>query len=519
MFMISSLRARPILTLALLVLLAALAPAQATARMVFDDGSTVTIDGGPTSIQGLTSFRVPGALVIHLDRQTHYQGETGQPIYFQRLEASGSYLGAGWKEVIGPSDPRRKTHWWDESLTHHMIVPGEWIPVFDTSSRWSPPSKTWADAIWWGIAGELDQGLFNFPRFQQALDQWGDETPLDLAHVHREWGKFFGGPSPRGWYESWHLRGDGYSNEHYDDLLWMAVKWLQTRRDEDWYFMVQVAVAHACGGIVHSTGSRFDGMPRYEKSGEDPVYGPRIVGGDNNPSHAKKWLRGLVLVGALSQNPIIERAVHERIDRLKRDTPRGVWVGSWGARIAARHLDDLYVAWVRTREPGFRQLAQEAIDYWITLVDPQKGYWINISSPNTTSPWMNAELVAAMLRWTVIGVGTAHRDAILDVGAATWTQGTDEFEGDVRSVRYRFFGPEAMRGHMSLLGYMIPMLRAMAREREVWTETYLAHRTFLAEHVGVSWGQPVKDPVTYRYAPQGSGNAKALKQTLAAALR
>lgn len=501
--------------LILALLMAANAHGQLAARLVIDGGQILdlTRDTVPR-IEG-----VEGALLIHLDTPTHYQGETGVPVYFERLEAHDSIYGQGWQTVIGPDDPYRKTHWWAGSMTSHMIVPGEWIVVADHSFRWAPPAAAWADAVQAAISSEIDSGMLGMPRMAEALEQWGEAAPLGIAQVTRQWGKFFGGPNPKGWYETTHLRGDGYSNEHYDDLLWLGLEYLRSRRIEDWNFALRIAVAHAAGGIVHSTGSRWDGLPRYEKSGEDPVYGPRIVGGDNNPSHAKKWLRGLVLMEVLSGNPVLSKAVAERIARLERDTERAVWDGSWGARIGARHLDDLYVAWVRTGRGVFRTRAALAIGNWVRLLDPQKGYWVNRGSPNTTSPWMNAELAAAMLRWMAVGVAVDQREAVLDASVAIWAQGTDDEGGGIRSVRYRFFGPEASRGHLSLLGYMVPMLRALAREREAWSETYLAHRAFLAAHVGVSWGQPTTDPVTYRYAPQGSGHPKALKQCLAGALR
>lgn len=478
------------------------------ARQITDTNGTVhQLD--PGQVIGLDVMPLADGVMITNPASTFVVGDNGQPsdtVLFDEFEYDSFHITKDMK--------KRDYYMVPGSDQHHFLSGGECFYFTDNPAYVTPPSEAKINAIKYSISNELDMDCFAHDRFNETLAQFGD---IGIGAVERDWHRYFGGPPLEPWYENVCTHADGYDNWHYDTLLWELLNYIETRKVEDWALLITHAIAHAQYGIIWSKSSNHWGMPRYEKSGSDPV-----VGGKNRASHAKKWLRGLASVAFMTGHPLLIAAVKLRIERLIADIDKDVWQFSWGARIAARDLDDKYVAakFDPAQAATIKAGVEKNIRKWIAGVD-SRGYWVNRGSNKTTSPWMNGELVAAIGRWMEWGVAEDLKGDLLNIGAAIWNNGTDPTnDPDIKSVRYRFFGSEASKGHLSLIGYMIPMLRWMAKNDAFWYDTYINHRNFQLENMGNAWRSVGRTgPVTYRYAPGGSGHHKALKQSLGCCLK
>lgn len=478
------------------------------------DGSTLTVDAAdagtranPTAVApGLVSFAFPGVLVLMNPGPGPWETAPAAPFEFKSLTSDVGFS-------IAETDPKR-------GFPTHRFLGGELWPFFRADAIPRPPPVASARLL---LSWRYDLTLLDrYPRLAHLADLFGDngvaklapQGQRDLAWLWRYKSYRLGGPPLVGWYENLNGLGvDGFDCFHYEKLAWMALRWMRSGRVEDWDFGLRSAMAQACWGLYH-TGTKYPGFFAYEKG-----YG--FVGAGNKPDWGKQWFAPLVVWWILTdRHPLLGLAVDEHLAALRR-TPGNWWGGDWGERRPARYLDDLDVAFQLTGDPVYRTRAVVAVANAWAQVDPARKLWINKGSPTTTSPWMSAELLAALIRWERHGVKSpagairAMADQILALGTFTSANG---FPG----TYYRFDGPEFGRGSPALNGFLLPMIRlTQAAETAKRWEDATYGPMLAASWADIEAGRvaPI-DMVGIEYSPMGPlGWGKACAELLGGMLR
>lgn len=495
-----------IMILFLLVVFGALAFGQ-NVTITRLDGSTLMI---PSTIGGtraapvavapnLVAWSFPGGIVLENPGANVWESKPGAPFEFLSLTSDVGI-------EIKATDPKR-------DFATHRFLGGEWWPFLTALP--APPSPADTQSILALIGYRYDLGLFaRYPRLDHVAKLFGDSSAPkvgptgqhDLGWLMRFWKHRTGGPDLVGLYQTTCTQGDGYDNWHYDQLAVIGINWMRTRRDSDFLLGFRMALAQACWGVYHN--GKWKGYFAYEKSGSTPD--PGFVGRGQIPDWGKQWFAPLVLWWLLSdRHPLIGAAIEDHLELLRR-TPANWWGGDWGERRPARYLESLEVAYLLTGDPVYQQKAVDAVAQVWKMLDAS-GLWVNKGSPDTTSPWMHAELIYHLATWQRLGVTGGDLRAVTDRVLA---RGTFEVNGKP-GVWYRFGGPEKARGSAALNGFILPMLRLVRPEHfDRWADaTY-------GPMLAASWAQiqagvvpPIQD-VGIEYGPQGMGWKKACLELL-----
>lgn len=182
-----------------------------------------------------------------------------------------------------------------------------------------------------------------------------------------------GGDDLVGAYESaFTFGGDRFDNRHDDQLAFIGLNWMRTRRSVDWFLLVRMSFAQACSGMDH-TGSNWSGFMAYEKSHD-------LIGGHPSPNPSgqipdwgKQWIAPLVLLLLkIDRHPVLGAAIEDHFALLRRTDPRW-WGGDCGERRPARYHDSLKVAHLLTGDPVYRAKAEIAVPHIFLQLDPSTG--------------------------------------------------------------------------------------------------------------------------------------------------
>jgi len=460
-------------------------------------GEGKIIEGPGPIAPGLECIAVPHGLQIASTEPDFHDG--GRLIPVDLMTPLEPCLSRG----IEATDPRR------------FIAPGErWSFLSpDAVADLLPPNDATCDMVIGVLAKRIRFDLLDqYPRIDRVLSCFGDKNipknapagEHDLGWMMRYWSHRAGGRPLQGEFESTATHGsDGWSNFHYHELLWVALNFLRNRRPADWWLGLRMAFAQSSWGMVYH--GKFRGMFKGEKGAE-------FFGQGFQPDWGKQYFLSLVVWWYLTnKHPIIDAAIQAHLECLKR-TPATWWGGSWGERQPARYLESLETAFIVTGDEAFRAKATQAVAH-IWGKRNTNGLWINIESPNTTSPWMHGKLINNLMRWEALGVVGPKPAA--EAARVAIEKGTTDVDG-FPAVWYRFAGPEKALGSTALAGFMLPMLRKLnAQEAQRWTDFAYG------DYLGSSWGRvraknplPI-DEVSIDVPEQGlSGWPKACKELL-----
>lgn len=160
------------------------------------------------------------------------------------------------------------------------------------------------------------------------------------------------------------------------------------------------------------------------------------------------------------------------------------WAGDWGARIAGRYLEELLCVIRWAPEFGWDDLAEkakanaiDAANRYLAILDDGRPYWINNYSAKhpkgkyPTSPWMQSQLVTALINVAEIAGDDAMKLKAVDAGLRVWADARFEFTppGAAEPVLMHHYrsGPTVKDDYISVErgGVFIPMMRKLAHER------------------------------------------------------
>ncbi len=484
-------------------------------------------DGGQVK---LASFDLPnGEGLVLFNPSDSYHDDPGGTFNFRKIETTtnavpyhGSIMGAT-NLILIPDDP---THYRTSSLypfTSHVLLGGEMLVIYKNSAALNKPSAAKIAAVKNIIhqTSALGQIQSN-PRLKHFIKILADSgSPAnapqgedwDMGWTLRNWVQTAGGAPRKGWFNSLCPRGSGgLDNWHYNRLLYLALNFIENPTNENWEFGLRQAIAHATLGREW-TGLR-KGMAKYEKGD--------VFLGDQQPGDwAKQWSPGLVVWALLSDNYILNKAIATTKQMHMNVNPILVWQGYWGARLAARYLEELLIYYLISGDPVLLGKAQTMITHIENLIGPQ-GWWPNLGNGGAAeeSPWMQAQLVTAIYRWyeriPSLEAATGFTRTELDnVGAAIMQDGS-ELRNGKRALRYRMGTTIVPAPSMHLTSFAVPMLRYMSAHNPQYKPLRNEVTNFVMDWAGsqfsdIPTGSPPPLPtIGYRFPPQGFGWSKSM---------
>ena len=436
--------------------------------------------------------------------------------------------------------PSTDTGHFRDGLSSHVLRGGERlaIPLPGVEPQLRKPSYDDCLVVGRRIWDRIDHDVVMFPRMLQLLDMFGDFGTTDLnvpgekkdvAWNHRFHEQNYGGQGPTDppdWYRTGILiDSPGLQCNRYEQLLWHAMKFCgRGQQDLDFAFGLQLALWTAAFGVIHS-GDKFTGAWYYEN-------GPfGLVGGNSTSTHPK-WEKQFPPDGLLAwhyllpTNELIKAAVNEKFDYIRRETD-DPWRGSGGARIGALYLESLRSLYENTREEPIKERARAQIKAYLTpeyLKEQPFLCWPNQQNGPAyleTSPWMNSQVAAAILRWHKYHhiVEEADVERTLEVVCSIVDNGMYETVDGALATRYRMI-PQQLAQNYNNNSFMIQMLRlgaefgpGLVTNFGALKHVYYRVRNHLWTTVGTSIGEPLLpiEDLGYRIGSQGVGWRKSAK--------
>ncbi len=478
----------------------------------------------------LASFDLPNGhgVVLFNPNASIHEDPTGT-FSFKKIETTTNvipYIGAtmGLNNLVFiPDDPTHYRTSIANPWTNHVLLGGEMIVVYKQSAPLSIPSTTRINQVKSIINATTGlQQIQTYPRIKHFLKELSDTGAIttvpqgqawDMGWTLRNWTYTAGGAPRKGWFKAICPRGSGgLDNWHYNRLLYLAINFINDPTQANWEFGLRQAIAHATLGREW-TGIR-KGMSKYEK-------GDAFLGEQQPGTWSKQWSAGLVVWAILSDDYLLKKAIENTLQMHMGVNPTLVWQGYWGARIAARYLDELLLFYMLSNDPILLAKAQTFITHVKTLLGPN-GWWPNLGNNGAAeeSPWMQVQLVAAIYRWyerfPALEAAAGFTRAELDnVGAAIMQDGT-EIKNGKKVLLYRMGTTTVSAPSMHLTAFAVPMLRFMSNHDSQYVGLYDQIRNFVTDWAGshftdVAAGTPpALSTIGYRFPPQGFGWSKAM---------
>ncbi|MFT7618360.1 MAG: hypothetical protein ACI97A_002003 [Planctomycetota bacterium] len=478
----------------------------------------------------LASFDLPNnAGVVLFNPSASLHEDPNGTFAFKKIETTYNavpYLGATMGAVnlnLIPDDPTHYRTSLANPWTSHVLIGGEMIVVYENTTNLRMPSPAKINAIKNLVYQSTNLGAIqNEPRIKHILEVLTDAGAAssvpqgqdwDMGWTMRNWSLTAGGASRNGWFKGVCPRGSGgLDNWHYNRLLYLALNFLNNPTPANWEFGLRQAIAHATLGREW-TGTR-KGMMKYEK-------GDAYLGEQQQPSWAKQWTGGLIVWALLSDDFLLNKAVEATVQMHYTVTPTLVWQGYWGARLAARYLEEVLLAYMLTKDPLLLAKAQIMITHVEGLIGPD-GWWPNLGNGGNAeeSPWMQAQLVTAIYRWyeqvpALESLTGFTKQEVTDVGAAIMQDGS-EIKNGKRVLLYRMGTTVISAPAMHLSSFALPMLRHMRAFDNQYVPMYTDMHKLITNWAGshftdiAAGSPPALATIGYRFPPQGFGWSKAM---------
>ena len=377
----------------------------------------------------------------------------------------------------------------------HVLPKDAALPMLRATDRWACPSPEKFAEVRAIVESTSNCGMIAKPGYDRLRHIVGlhlggpqpQHTPEGQTRI--EWYRDFhhlgiGGQRRRGWYHGTiypDANGECGSNQHYNRLWTMGLALIyetdHARRVAAWPMFVQQAISYTCFGRFWS--GKHKGMSRYEK-------GHKFVGRDSNGvdiiGHEKDWVTDLVMPWLLTGQAIFKAALDNAQAYYLTLNPAPIWGGGeWGARIPARMLENMLMLWHMYQIYRVQIEAQmkRVIDLVDQHLDRVSWLWPNKGNGNTgpTSPWMQSELCAVLLRVNEQVPGLKDygvtRGEIVDVMKGVMLSHADivggsEEVGEFAMLRYRYHrqakGEPMNAAYADLTAFAYPALRMLSFE-------------------------------------------------------
>lgn len=434
--------------------------------------------------------------------------------------------------------PTERTIWTDGSTQDAYIPDGAHVlpahaalPILKSTERWACPPASKFEEVKLLLAQTTGIWQIEDPDWSRiyhlAMLHLGGPQPANTPHLETriEWwqenaGSNLGYTRKRGWYFGTlpGRDGNGWSNWHYNRLLWMTVALCyasQEEREAAWPFYIQQAAAYTCFGRAWSGPN--EGQSRDEK-------GQVYVGDSGRWPYEKDWVSNLVGPWMLTGQELFKEAL-DKASTFYANLPLTAWQGAWGSRIPARIIENM----LQLHMVGYVELLP-SLSSWLTHVgtylDRANWIWPNLGNRGDApeTPFMQSELSAVILRvWEQIpslrdvGVTRAEIVKVMQRVMDTSPSGGSDLVNGFACLKYRYHTP-TNTGPMfarfaSNTAFALPALRLLQNELPA---QYVNCREFVQRYAGssmsdVAAGTPYDiNQIGYRFPREGSAWPKTV---------
>lgn len=445
------------------------------ARIQLEDGSFITVDEGQTITQGNLTLKLTSDYIsIRNGGGPDNFGNTGlwttQPIYFREIAVlipgksvllapfnGARHLGQDLWVLAGPNDYKHAhpyspvRSWYQKSTTYHMIDGGDtfYCRFMTNGNVYEPVPSLTARQRALTILNLNTELLSNYPLLRRVLDFYTLRlSSLMKNSPLRDWGWWLF-PSNyayrwtsvpidfvSGWYGGMTdimSAGEGFSNCHYDHILYFFIKYLLDNDETALAIAANLLRFKIAYGLIDTNLPR---NPCWHKGwwrGEKGARRGAVIGLSAN----KEWDMGLVIGSILLPNDdFIANAMQIRRDSLLQRGNQTVWNGAGGGRAIGHFLENLRFHYKATNDQVFKDRAENFINHVFTITG--NGMWFpNSLRIGFTAVWEEALAHVQIARWMFdYGIGLQYESHLKDMVEWMITNGSDYRGGHASSGVY-----------------------------------------------------------------------------------